>query len=146
MVLSVMGNPFRHQSDAIQIEKQVIERLFTEGREALPTEYTALLAGHGSRITTLYSAPPDDTDLHTFNWSGQALLDNLRKMKQDGVEWLGVVHTHPTAPPIPSSADKAGWHYPELSYWIASFMQNENALCCYKIVNNQFVPISFTIV
>lgn len=146
MLSSVMGNPFENNSGILEIELQVVQRLFTEGKEALPQEYTALLAGNGNRICTLYSAPPGTTDLHTFAWSGPALLDGLRRMKQDEVKWLGVVHTHPNTPPLPSSSDMAGWHYPELSYWIASFIQQEPKLCSYKQVNNVFIPVPFTIV
>ena len=36
-------------------------------------------------------------------------------MKQQGEEWTGIYHSHPTAPPIPSKNDIVHFDYPEVA-------------------------------
>lgn len=142
----IIGNPFAAGNTLLHMDVQVADKLITEGQAALPYEYSALLAGHDSMITMHLPAPRSESTLRTFAWSGPSLLTSLRIIREADLKWLGVFHTHPTTPAVPSSADLAGWHYPTLSYWIASLLRpSEPELRSYQLVNGRFVSIPFSL-
>ncbi|MBO8163347.1 MAG: Mov34/MPN/PAD-1 family protein [Brevibacillus sp.] len=138
MFPAVLGEPFANKHTKLQMEGKVVKRLVAEGREALPNEYTALLAGWGSRITRHHPASPAGGDRHSFRWSGPELIEALACIGQEGHCWLGVLHTHPSTAAIPSSVDAANWHYPQLSYWILSFSGQTPVLRAYQWVDGSF--------
>ncbi|MGD8190896.1 Mov34/MPN/PAD-1 family protein [Brevibacillus ginsengisoli] len=142
----LIGNPFTSETSPLQIDSQVLHRLLIEGQAAFPHEYSALLAGHHSIATMHLPAPQSEASLHTFAWSGPTLLASLRRIQEAGLQWIGVFHTHPTSPAIPSSADLAGWHYPTLGYWIASLQHPENPeVLAYQLINGRFISKAYTI-
>lgn len=112
-----LGDPFAIKNNKIFLTKKVAKRLLAEAQEAFPYEYSALLAGSGATITA-YVPMPISPDKHVFAWDGTTFLQALQHIRKNNLQWLGVLHTHPHTPPIPSVRDIAGWHYPTLSYWI----------------------------
>ncbi|WP_139490689.1 Mov34/MPN/PAD-1 family protein [Brevibacillus dissolubilis] len=146
---SLIGHPFTDQNQTLCITKKVLKRLIAEGREAFPHEYVALLAGSGSTVLAHYPATKSETTQQTFHLTGVTLLSHLKKMEADGLTWLGMVHTHPTTPPIPSAADLAGWHYPALGYWVMSLADSEPEeaeLVLYQLVEGTFVRREYAVV
>jgi proteasome lid subunit RPN8/RPN11 len=134
----LLGNPFRNKHTRLQIDGKVVKRLCADGREALPDEYSALLAGHGSVITHCFPHPPEGRYRHAFAWEGEILLRTLSAIREAGLQWLGVLHTHPATPPVPSAADRDGWHYPSLGYWILSFAGGHPDLRLYQMEDGRF--------
>ncbi|WP_409175611.1 M67 family metallopeptidase [Brevibacillus fortis] len=112
-----LGEPFAIKDNKIFLPKKVAKRLLAEAQEAFPYEYSALLAGRGATITACVPMPVSP-DKHVFGWDGKTFLQALQHIRKHNLQWLGVLHTHPHTPPIPSARDIAGWHYPTLSYWI----------------------------
>lgn len=145
MFPEIIGKPFANKNTKLSIDGKVVKRLFAEGQEASPLEYSALLAGKGSEIMLHFPAPAEQRELYLFNWNGPAFLSALRAMQQDGLVWLGVMHTHPHSLSLPSEADAKGWHYPTLSYWILSFSRGEPDLRMYQRTADEFVERPFII-
>lgn len=147
MYPDLIGNPFSHAPGQITISPDVIKRLFSAGKEAFPYEYSAILAGRGSSITHCFHNRPDTWERHQFAWVGPCFIQTLRSIREADLQWLGVVHTHPHTPAIPSAADRNGWHYPALSYWILSLVdENRPELMLYqKEENGSFSPRPYTI-
>ncbi|WP_353963346.1 Mov34/MPN/PAD-1 family protein [Tepidibacillus marianensis] len=56
---------------------------------------------------------------------------------------MGVIHSHPTSKAYPSSVDIHNWFYPELSYWIYSFLENQ--LKVYTIVKGQVKELPYSL-
>jgi proteasome lid subunit RPN8/RPN11 len=140
-----LGHPFANKNTRLSLGGKVAKRLLAEAQEAYPYEYSALLAGRGAAISShfpLFSAQPAT---HRFQWDGASLLQALRHIGQDGLEWLGVLHTHPHSPPVPSQTDAQGWHYPQLSYWILSLHGSEPDLRVYQWQDDAFQERSWLI-
>lgn len=134
----VLGKPFANKHTKLQITGKVVNDLVAEGRAALPYEYSALLAGCGSRITCHYPAVRAPRMRNAFVWDGRELIETLKQMHHDQTHWLGLLHTHPTAPPVPSAQDTANWHYPQLSFWILSFSGGQPQLQAYQWRDGRF--------
>jgi proteasome lid subunit RPN8/RPN11 len=134
----IVGNPFANKHTKLQIDGKVVKRLYTEGQKAFPDEYSALLAGRGSFVTHCIPNCHDKRSRHSFAWEGPTLIKALRSIKEADLQWLGVIHTHPHTPPIPSPADAAGWHYPTLGFWILSFAGVARDLRLYQMEDGRF--------
>lgn len=138
MFSDVLGKPFANKHTKLQITGKVVNVLIAEGRAALPYEYTALLAGCGSRITRHYPAVHAPRMRNAFAWDGRELIETLKQIQKDQNHWLGLLHTHPAAPPVPSLQDTVNWHYPQLSFWILSFSSEQPELKAYQWRDGRF--------
>jgi len=146
MFATVIGNPFEDKHTRIHIDAHVVKSLLAEGQEALPNEYSALLAGYRSTIVSAVAGTACEYSRQAFAWTGPEFFASLSQIQQQGLTWLGVVHTHPRSPAVPSPRDIRGWHYPALSYWILSFAASEPELCLYQWVDGAFVKREYCIV
>lgn len=140
-----LGEPFAFKDNKLSMTRKVHKRLLSEAQEAFPYEYSALLTGRDSIITGHIPMPTSTSSMHTFSWDGAAFLGAISAIRKANVQWLGVVHTHPHSPPIPSEHDRTGWHYPSLSYWIVSLCSNEPEWSVYQWVDQTFEPRDYTL-
>jgi proteasome lid subunit RPN8/RPN11 len=143
MFPDVLGNPFANKNTRLCLDGKVEKRLLTEAKEAFPYEYSALLAGRGAAVTHYVAMPAANHSRDSFHWDGPVLIHALRTIRKSGLQWLGVLHSHPRSPAVPSSADRAGWHYPELSYWILSLSGEAPDLRVYQWEDGDFHERSY---
>lgn len=140
-----LGAPFAFKNNKLSLTRKVHKRLLAEAQEAFPYEYSALLIGRGTAITDHIPMPSPKMDMHTFSWDGSAFLRALAIIREANLQWLGVLHTHPHTPPIPSQSDCDSWHYPSLSYWIVSLASSEPEWRAYQWMEGKFEPRSYTV-
>lgn len=145
MYPNLLGNPFAFKDTRLCLTKKVAKRLLAEAQEALPCEYSALLCGRGATITAHIPMPASTASEHSFAWDGPSFLGALRQMHESGLEWLGVLHSHPATPPLPSQQDVEGWHYPTLSYWIVGLGTPVAQWKAYRWENHMFVEVPYLI-
>ncbi|GAA4713175.1 Mov34/MPN/PAD-1 family protein [Brevibacillus fulvus] len=145
MLTDLLGDPFANKDTKICIDRKVLKHLLAEAESALPFEYSALLAGRANAISQFVAAPAASRQPAAFVWEGPDFFASLRKIKADGLLWQGVLHTHPATLPLPSTADRQGWHYPMLSYWILSFPGGKADLRLYRYSGNRFVQHDYEI-
>lgn len=140
-----LGEPFAFKDNKLSLTRKVHKRLLAEAQEAFPYEYSALLIGNGATITDHIPMTGSSMDLHAFSWDGPAFLRALAFIREANMQWLGVLHTHPQTPPVPSQSDRDGWHYPSLSYWIVSLAGTEPLWRVYQWQDGIFLQRSYTI-
>lgn len=137
---SIWGEPFTNKHTRLRMDRKVYERLIHAGQAALPDEYTALLAGTGAHVTASLSPARLAKERAAFRWDAASLFSSLHEIRESKLQWLGVVHTHPSSAALPSFTDHAGWHYPALSYWILSLAGPEPELRAYQMEAGIFHP------
>ncbi|GED71116.1 hypothetical protein BRE01_48180 [Brevibacillus reuszeri] len=81
-----------------------------------------------------------------FAMDTRQLQKVLQKMSLKGEVLVGIYHSHPTAPPIPSREDIAFAYYPEAAYLILSLSANKPELCCYRILQKQAFRLPFKLI
>ena len=147
MNIELLGEPFAFKNTKLSLDRKVANKLLIEAQEALPYEYSALLCGQEATITDHIAMPTTTQDMHTFGWDGPSFIQALRSIREFNLQWLGVLHTHPHAPPIPSRRDAAGWHYPALSYWIVGMETPATpSWRVYQWQNGSFVERAYRII
>ncbi|TPG69711.1 M67 family peptidase [Brevibacillus laterosporus] len=130
---TLFGSPFAHVDQPIIISKTLVSQLIVVAQKQLPYEFTALLGGHKNIITSFYPATSEVASTDTFLLSPSTFFQIMNQIKEQQESWLGVLHTHPLSPAVPSSLDIHGWHYPDLCYWILSFASKKPDLALYQI-------------
>lgn len=91
----------------------------------LPAEACGLLAGTEDQVINIY---PVTNILHSpvrYRMDPQEQLSAFQDIDVAGLEMLGIYHSHPNGPEIPSATDIAEAYYPEAVYLIWSLSTGE---------------------
>lgn len=83
------------------------QALINDARAAAPDEACGLLIGQGQQITGILplTNAADDPRI-AFEIKPSTLLQALKQIDQNGDDLIGIYHSHPATPPIPSERDK----------------------------------------
>jgi proteasome lid subunit RPN8/RPN11 len=94
--------------------------LCAEVERIAPEEACGLLAGQGSRIEAVI---PVTNALHSqvrYRMDPAEQVKAFLEIERRGWELIGIYHSHPVGPDVPSQTDKAEAFYPESVYLILS--------------------------
>jgi len=108
-------------------------------------EACGLLSGRHGCAETLWRMENTEKSPVAFAMDSRHILKVLQKMALKGESLVGIYHSHPTAPPLPSREDIAYAHYPEAAYLIVSLSSREPVLGCYRIVGPEAIPLRFAL-
>lgn len=110
----------------IAIPREILNKIHAHGQQAYPEEGAGLLLGHSngdrrqvSGILELANSREDGARRNRYLFSPQDYLWGEEQAEQQGLEVLGVFHSHPDAPNRPSDYDRE-WAWPSFSYVITS--------------------------
>jgi proteasome lid subunit RPN8/RPN11 len=84
----------------------------------LPNEACGLLGGEGGTVRRVY---PVENILHSpweYQMDPQRQVEVMLEIEGAGWELVGIYHSHPGGPPLPSAADVARAYYPDSAYVI----------------------------
>ncbi|MDA8354249.1 MAG: M67 family metallopeptidase [Firmicutes bacterium] len=129
----------------ITIGADVIRELEAHCLREKPFEGCGILAGSGNRITRFFPIPNRDRSPHSFSFEPRAYLSTLKQVRQEQLELLGIVHSHPCTDPHPSTRDIREWHYPQLISWILSLKGDQPRLSAYYIRDGQVIPVIYLV-
>jgi len=108
-----MGRPVR-------VTGKVLKALVAEARLEPGFECCGLLAGRGGVITTVLSAQNALASPTAFDIAPAELFDLFHRMRRQGLDHLGIYHSHPAGENAPSRRDIECAYYPEAAYFILS--------------------------
>ncbi|KZE54637.1 peptidase [Brevibacillus parabrevis] len=112
-------------------------------QEEKPYEACGLLSGRDNSAQTIWRMENVLKRPDAFAMSTQQIQKVLNKMALRGENLVGIYHSHPTAPPVPSTEDIAYAHYTEAAYLIVSLSSPQPALGCYRIWGARAFPRPF---
>jgi len=107
-------------------------------------EVCGLLGGAGmralSRYTVTNAAPQPAT---MFLMEPRAQLRALQAMRNHGEALVGIYHSHPASPALPSARDLEFAAYPGVAYLIVSLLDREApVLGCFVFDGQGFAPLT----
>jgi len=106
---------------ALTLPRDLYDRIVADARHTPDVEICGLLAGRGSYCTAAYPVlNVSPTPAVAFYMDPQSQIDALLAMDTDGETLLGIYHSHPRTPALPSARDAAGAAYPGVAYLIIS--------------------------
>jgi [CysO sulfur-carrier protein]-S-L-cysteine hydrolase len=97
-----------------------VNRTFAEmighAYDGYPLEACGLLVGRGDQVQRFVACTNETASARVYSIPGKELLRAEREAEADGLEIIGVFHSHTHSEPYPSPTDvdqapDPGWHY-----------------------------------
>lgn len=113
-------------------KKKIVEH----SKKEYPNEACGILAGKKGRVKKVYSvASTDKSAVRFFMDSGKQFMA-MREIEKNGLEMIGIYHSHPEMQAYPSPHDVELAYYPEVSYVIVALTKKDNPdIKSFRIVN-----------
>lgn len=104
----------------LYLTKSQAEELWSHLYAELPNEACGILAGKGERVHRVYKMDNVDKSPVSFFMEPRQQLAVMKEIRNLGLEFIGIYHTHPNTSPYPSAKDLELAFYPDVSYVIIS--------------------------
>lgn len=135
-----------------QIPQGILDRMIAHAQAEAPNECCGLLAGREGIAGAIYpisNLPSDDpkvADLQVppdrrfrYVMDPKEQLQAFKKMRQEGIDLVGIYHSHPHSPAYPSATDARLAFYPEAHYLIISLKEKAPEVRAFRIVDQKIV-------
>jgi proteasome lid subunit RPN8/RPN11 len=104
----------------IRVRAEIVEEMMRIARSEPRLECCGLLAGVGGVITKIFPAKNALASPTAYDVAPQELFQLFRRIREEGLEHLGIYHSHPTSENVPSPRDIELAAYPNEAYFIIS--------------------------
>jgi [CysO sulfur-carrier protein]-S-L-cysteine hydrolase len=101
-----------------------VEEMLQIARSEPVMECCGLLVGVGGVITKIFPAKNALASPTAYEVAPQELFPLFRRMREEGLEHLGIYHSHPASENFPSPSDIELAGYPNEAYFIISLLPN----------------------
>jgi len=129
--------------DSVRVKRGVLDRLLAEAQANANIECCGLLAGRDGVISSLLSAKNALESAKAYEIAPNELFTLFRRMRDEGLEHLGIYHSHLQGDNSPSSHDIECAFYPEATYVIISPRRDApSPIRAFRIVNGQASEVS----
>ena len=103
--------------------------------DGYPLEACGLLVGRGDRVDRFVACTNEAASARIYTIPAKELLRAERQAEADGLEIIGVFHSHTHSEPYPSPTDVAQAPDPGRHYVIVSLKREAPETRCYRIVD-----------
>jgi proteasome lid subunit RPN8/RPN11 len=126
----------------LQIPYSIARQIADHAQADYPNEVCGLLAGMGYQISSAIpiSNIADMPQTH-YQINPSEQIKALKQIDTNSLEWLGIYHSHPKSPPIPSPTDVADCADITLKHIIISLKDSKPKLKAWQIHKTSVIPI-----
>jgi len=110
---------------ALVLSPDHLADMVAHARAEFPNECCGLLAGRDGRVLRVYRGRNVDESPYTYRLDERQLLQFLREMDNEGLDIVGIYHSHTASEAVPSRTDVARAFYPEAVYVIISLKNQQ---------------------
>ena len=108
--------------EEIRVRREIVEEMLRLARSEPRMECCGLLAGVDGVITTIFPAKNALASPTAYEVAPGDLFPIFRQMREEGLEHLGIYHSHPASDNFPSARDIEQAGYPYQAYLIISLL------------------------
>jgi proteasome lid subunit RPN8/RPN11 len=107
--------------ERIILPRRLVQQMFHQAQASPETEVCGLISAVNGEARRCYPVPNVAGDpAHLFDMDPQGQVRALREIREQGETLFAVYHSHPHAPPEPSTRDRELTSYPEAYHLIIS--------------------------
>src|SRR3981189_3140828 len=106
--------------NGVGVRAGIVEEMLRHARSEPGLECCGLLAGAGGVITRIFPAKNALASPTAYDYDPQDLFELFRRMREEGLEHLGIYHSHPATEIVQSPGDIELAAYPDEAYFIIS--------------------------
>ena len=114
-------------NEPVRLTRSAFDRLLAEARANPNVECCGLLAGRDRVVSLVLSAKNALQSANAYEIAPEELFALFRRLRSEGLEHLGIYHSHPKGENSPSPLDLEHAFYPDAAYLIIS--TNPAAAC-----------------
>jgi proteasome lid subunit RPN8/RPN11 len=107
-------------SDSIRVRADILTEMLGHARREPGTECCGLLAGRDGIVTVIFPAENALASATAYEIAPRELFRLFRQMRAEGLEHLGIYHSHPSSENVPSARDIEQAYYSDQAYFIVS--------------------------
>ncbi len=125
-------------SEIVLLRSSLPDELLAEARRLPEVECCGLLAGRDRVISAILPARNLLASATAYEIEPADLFGLFRRMRAEGLDHLGIYHSHPRGDNAPSPTDIARAFYPQAAYFILSPLANAaRPVRAFRIVHGQ---------
>lgn len=117
--------------ESVAVPPSLLQKMVNHAERTAPNECCGVLGGKGCVITAVYPVENETNAPDRFFGRPQDLFEATRKIRSNNEQMVGIYHSHPSSPPVPSDRDREENQYPGLFYFIISLEGDEPEARCY---------------
>ncbi|HEX5950072.1 MAG TPA: M67 family metallopeptidase [Actinomycetota bacterium] len=122
----------------MHIDDVLVKEMAEHGLREFPNEACGLLAGRDGAPVRFYAMRNLDASPASYRLDPKEQLQVFDRMDEEGLDLLGIFHTHTHSEAYPSETDRKLAFYPEALYLVMSLSDRERpALRAFRIVEGQ---------
>lgn len=101
--------------------RPIVDAMLAHARREPHIECCGLVAGREGAITRIFAAAnAAENPSISYEIAPKEIFERVRDMRAEGVEMLGIYHSHPNGKNEPSPRDVDQAYYPDAAYFIIS--------------------------
>lgn len=122
----------------LELSREQAADLVAHAREEFPNECCGLLAGRDGRVERIFRGTNVDHSPYTYMMDPKEQLVAFKAMEAEGMDLMGIYHSHTHTAAYPSKTDVARAYYPDAVYVIVSLLDPANpAVKGYRITDQK---------
>lgn len=107
-------------AEGVRIRSEILEEMLLHARREREMECCGLLGGRDGVITAIFPAQNALASPTAFEIAPQELFQVFRTIRAEGLEHLGIYHSHLKGDNVPSPRDVQQSYYPEQAHFVLS--------------------------
>ena len=131
----------------IEITQTHFDALVQQAQSAYPLESCGLMAGEENRVRQLYPVENIRESPVEYEMDPVGQLKAMMDLEEKGWELIGIYHSHPHGPQVPSATDVNLAYYPDSVYVIVSLIDRRRpSVRAFNIVSGQVTEVPLRVV
>jgi proteasome lid subunit RPN8/RPN11 len=128
----------------LTLTREQVAEMVTHARQEAPNECCGLLFGRDGRVERVFRGTNIDCSPLTYQMAPRELLE-IPRMEAQGMDLVGIYHSHPASPARPSSTDVARAFYPDAAYIIISLATAQPDVRAFRITDDQIRDVELRV-
>jgi proteasome lid subunit RPN8/RPN11 len=125
----------------LKMENSVRTALLAHARRELPNEACGYLGGKAGRVSVALPLRNLDASPEHFSMDPQEQFEAVRSLRSQGLQALGVYHSHPDSPARLSEEDLRLLRQPGLAYVVVSLQGGQESIKAYETKDGQALAL-----
>jgi len=121
------------EQESFHIPKKIAEHMYELACAETPQEACGMIGGLGTKAVKVYPTRNLSVDNITYEVDPVEAFDNIKKMRDEGNEFIASWHSHPQNAAFPSIIDVTRATDDTLIYVIVSLLQGEGTIGAFRI-------------
>ncbi len=130
----------------LELDRVFLDEIVEQGLREFPNEACGLLAGKEGRPVKLYPMSNADASPVSYRLDPMEQLRVFDELDEEGLELLGIYHTHTHSDAYPSDTDRRLAFYPDSYYLVVSLSDRSNpVLRAFRILDGEVAEEELTL-